>query len=237
MFDFTGKVILVTGSSGNLGSATVNAFAAAGATLVIPDREAGRLAELFPDLANAHHLLADNADITTPDGAQQLVDAAVARFGRIDVLINTAGGYRAGKPVHETEVDTWDYMLHLNARTVYVMAQAVVPVMITNGGGAIVSTAARSALHARGKDAGYAASKAALARLTESLAAENKQHHITANAVLPGTIDTPENRDAMPNADFSKWTPPEAIAQVFLFLASDAGRVINGALIPVWGYQ
>ena len=170
-----------------------------------------------------------------PEGAAQVITAAVDRFGTIDVLVNTVGGYRAGKPTHEIGVDTWDFMLKLNARSVFVMAEAVLPVMLEQGGGAIINTAARSALGARAKESAYAASKAAIARLTESMAAEYKSQNITANAIMPGTIDTPQNRDAMPNANFSKWVTPDAIAQVILFLASDAGRVISGGLIPVYG--
>jgi NAD(P)-dependent dehydrogenase (short-subunit alcohol dehydrogenase family) len=235
VFDFTGKVVIVTGGSGNLGGATVHACAAAGASVVTTDRDSDRLQTLFPDLATGDHVLVGGVDLTEPAGAEDVVQAAVDRFGTIDVLVNTVGGYRAGKPTHETGVDTWDFMLKLNARSVFVMAEAVLPVMIERGGGAIISTGARSALAARANESAYAASKAAIARLTESMAAENKSHNITANAILPGTIDTPQNREAMPNADFSKWVAPEAIAQVILFLASEAGRVISGALIPVYG--
>lgn len=237
MFDFAGKVVIVTGGSGNLGGAAVRAFANAGATLVIPDRQSARLREIFPDLDHDQHALIGEVDLTEPAGAATVVEAAVDRFGTIDVLVNIVGGYRAGKRVHETPLETWDFMLKLNARSAFVMAQAALPVMLENDGGAIVNTAAKSALHAGAKESAYAASKAALARLTESIAEGYKAHHITANAILPGTIDTPENRDAMPQADHSKWVQPDAIAQVMLFLASDAGRVINGALVPVWGSQ
>ncbi len=235
MFNFTGKVVVVTGGGGNLGSATVRAFAAAGASLVIPDRDADRLSSLFSDLAHGDHVLIGGVDLTEPEGAAQVAQAAVDRFGTVDVLVNTVGGYQAGKPTHETSLETWDFMFTLNARSVFVMVKSVLPIMLEHSGGAVISTAARSALGGRANESAYAASKAAVARLTESVAAEYKQHNITANAILPGTIDTPQNRQAMPSADHSKWVTPDAIAQVILFLASDAGRVISGALIPVYG--
>jgi NAD(P)-dependent dehydrogenase (short-subunit alcohol dehydrogenase family) len=235
MFDFTGKIVIVTGGSGNLGSATVKAFAAAGASLVIPDRGNEGLDVLFPDLPGDDHVLVSGVDLTEPDGAARTIKAAVDRFGTIDVLVNTVGGFRGGKPTHETGVETWDFLLKLNARSVFVMCEAVIPVMLEHGGGAIISTAARNAIKARANISAQSASKAAIARLTESMAAEYKMQNITANAILPGTIDTPQNREAMPKADFSKWVAPEAIAQVILFLASDAGRVITGGLIPVYG--
>ncbi len=237
MFDFSGKVVIVTGSSGNLGGATARAFADAGATLVIPDRQSDRLREIFPDLANDQHALIGEVDLTEPAGAATVVQIAQERFGTVDVLVNVVGGYRAGQRIHETPLETWDFMLKLNARSVFVMAQAVLPVMLVHGGGSIISIASKSALKAGAKDAAYAASKAAVIRLTESLAAGYKADNVTANAILPGTIDTPQNREAMPSADYSKWIKPEAIAQVILFLASEAGQVVNGAMIPVSGSQ
>jgi NAD(P)-dependent dehydrogenase (short-subunit alcohol dehydrogenase family) len=163
------------------------------------------------------------------------VQSTMERFGRIDVLANTVGGYRAGLPVHETPLDTWDFMLNLNARTAFVLSRAVVPHMLARGSGKIVHVAARAALAGAGKAAAYSASKAATLRLVESLAAELRRENINVNCVVPGTIDTPENRQAMPKADHSRWVPPEAIADVILFLASDAAWPVNGAAVPVYG--
>ena len=235
--DFTNKVVIVTGGSGNLGNAVVRAFEAAGATLVLPDRKEGRLAQRFPELATGGHFLADGIDTTRPDGALKLASETVSRFNKIDVLINTVGGYRAGHPLHETSLDTWDLMMSLNAKSVFTLSQAVLPAMIRQQHGSIISAGAKSALAARANESAYAASKAALARITESMAAEYKAYGITVNAVLPGAMDTPQNRAAMPGADFSTWLKPERVAQVMVFLASDAGHVINGALIPVYGRQ
>jgi len=236
MFDFTQQVVVVTGASGNLGKAVVSAFAAAGATIVAPDRREGRLQSLFPALADGgRHLLAGPIDIGDPAAMRDLVAQAMSRFGRVDVLVNTVGGYDAGKLPHETPLESWDAMLALNARAVHVACQQVVPPMLARGHGRIVNTAARSALAAGAREVAYAVSKSAVARLTESYAAAYVGDGITVNAVMPGTIDTPQNREAMPDADHARWVAPEAIAQVIMFLASDAAGVVNGALVPCFG--
>jgi NAD(P)-dependent dehydrogenase (short-subunit alcohol dehydrogenase family) len=126
-------------------------------------------------------------------------------------------------------------LLNLNARTAFILSRAVVPHMLAQGSGKIVHVAARAALARARKAAAYSASKAATVRLVGSLAAELRRENINVNCVLPGTIDTPQNREAMPKADHSRWIPPEAIADVMLFLASDAAWAVNGAAIPVYG--
>ena len=236
MFDFSNRVVLVTGTSGNLGQAVTRAFSAAGANLVLLDRAPDRLSQLFPELAgSSDHLLLGSVDAGDAESVERAVQSALERFGRIDVLANAVGGYRAGLPVHETPPDTWDFMLNLNARTAFILSRAVVPHMLARGSGKIVHVAARAALAGAGKAAAYSASKAATVRLVESLAAELRQENINANCVLPGTIDTPQNRLSMPKADYSRWVPPEAIADVILFLASDAAWAVNGAAVPVYG--
>lgn len=237
MYDFSDHVVLVTGAAGNLGSAVARAFMAAGATMALADRAAAdRLTVLFPALAaSSQHLLRGGVDATDPTSVQSWVDEVVDRFGRIDVLANTVGGYRAGTPTHETTLESWDFMFNLNARSAFIVSRAVVPVMLRQGSGRIVHTAARAALAGAAKHSAYNASKSAVVRLVESMAAEYKHQGITVNCVLPGTIDTPENRQAMPQADFATWVPPEAIADVVLFLASDAARAITGAAVPVYG--
>jgi len=236
MFDFTDRVVMVTGASGNLGGAVVSGFAGAGATIVAPDRRAGRLEKLFPALAESgSHLLAAPVDIGDPGAVQALVAQARSRFGRIDVLVNAVGGYRAGQLPHETPLEDWDEMLALNARAVHVVCQQVIPAMLERGHGRIVNTAARSALAAGANEVAYAVSKSAVARVTESYAAAYVNRGVTCNAVMPGTIDTPQNREAMPDADFARWVAPEDIAQVIMFLASDAARAVNGAMVPCFG--
>ncbi len=236
MFDFSDRVVIVTGAAGNLGSAVAQAFQTAGAKLVLVDRAADRLPRLFPDLVDSpNHFLATSVDLTNAEAVETMVDETVKRFGRVDVLVNTAGGYRGGTPVHETPFETWEFMLNLNARTLFIASRAVIPHMLQQGSGKIVNVAARAALKGGAKMAAYSVSKSAVVRLTESMAAELKKDGINVNCVLPGTIDTPQNRQAMPNADHSRWVKPEAIADVILFLASDAARVIQGAAIPVYG--
>ena len=236
MFDFQDRVVMIAGASGNLGQALVRAFEASGANLVLLDHEPGQLQALFPKLADSpDHLLLDAVDATDADAVGQAVQAIVARFGHIDVLANTVGGWRGGKLTHETPVETWDLMHNLNARSAFVLSRAVLPHMLEAGAGKIVHTAARAGVEGAARSAAYSASKGAVVRLVESLAAEVKQKNINVNCVLPGTIDTPQNRAAMPKADHSRWVPPKAIADVILFLASDAAWPVNGAAIPVYG--
>jgi NAD(P)-dependent dehydrogenase (short-subunit alcohol dehydrogenase family) len=164
-----------------------------------------------------------------------LVERVIAHFGRVDILANIAGGFAMGPPVHETEDKDWDFMMDLNARSVFNTCRAAVPHMIARGSGRIVNVSARAAREGKAHMAPYCASKAAVITLTESLAAELKDHGINANCILPGTIDTPQNRAAMPDADVSRWVPTAALADVILFLASNASAYVTGAAVPVYG--
>jgi len=235
MFDFTDRVVMITGATGNLGQAVARAFAAANATVVLVARSENGIRQALPDLIASPNALIAPADLTDLESVQSAVDAALRAFGRIDVLANTVGGYKASDPVHTTPIETWDFMLDLNARTAFVMSQAVIPAMLEQGHGAIIHTASRAGVSGAKNAAAYSAAKSAVIRLTESLAAELKHSGINVNCVLPGTIDTPENRTAMPKARHEHWVSPDAIAQVILFLASDAARAIHGAAIPVYG--
>jgi NAD(P)-dependent dehydrogenase (short-subunit alcohol dehydrogenase family) len=233
---FQDKVVLITGGTGNLGPAVAQAFAAQGAHIVLIDRSAEKQRERYPHWVNSEaHWLAAPVDVTDPAAAAQVVEQSVVRFGGVDVLVNTVGGYRAGKTVDEMDIATWDFMMTLNARSAFVMCRAVIPAMRSRGSGKIVNVAARAGLAGTAKHSAYAASKAAVIRLTESLAAEVKSEGINVNCVLPSTIDTPENRAAMPKADASKWVAPESMADVILFLASHAARDIHGVALPVYG--
>jgi NAD(P)-dependent dehydrogenase (short-subunit alcohol dehydrogenase family) len=178
-------------------------------------------------------MLAEGIDAAEPAAAAGLVDEVAVRFGRIDALVNTVGTYRGGKPVDEEELDTWDLLFEVNLRTALVMCRAVIPVMREGGGGRIVNVAARSALAAGANSVAYSASKSAVLRLTEGLAKELKPARIGVNCVLPGTLDTPENRKAMPDADHSGWVAPEAVAAVIAFLAGDEAGAVSGAALPV----
>jgi NAD(P)-dependent dehydrogenase (short-subunit alcohol dehydrogenase family) len=140
-----------------------------------------------------------------------------------------------GPPLHETEDKDWDFMMDLNARTVFNCCRAVIPHMLEQGQGSIVNVSARAAVQGKARMAPYCASKAVVITLTESLAAEHKFNNINVNCILPGTIDTPQNRHAMPDADYENWVPPAAIADTVLFLASSAARHVSGAAIPIFG--
>ncbi len=164
-----------------------------------------------------------------------VVAQAAELFGRVDILVNAVGGYRAGTPAHETPAQTWDLMLGLNLKSSVTAARAVVPVMLRRWYGRIVLVAARAAAAGAAGMSAYAASKAAVVRLAESMAAELKADGITVNCVIPGTLDTPQNRRDRPDADHTRWVAPEAVADVILFLASDGARAVTGAAVPVLG--
>lgn len=236
MFDFTNQVVVITGASGNLGVATARAFLAANANLVLVDRSAEKLTALYADIADSsQHFLAAGVDMTSEAAVTAMAQAAVTRLGRINVLVNTVGGYKAGTPLHEAPLSDWDFLLNLNVRTTLLACRAVLPTMLAQGRGKIINIASRAALAGEANAAAYSVSKTAVVRLTESLAAEVKAHDINVNCLMPGMIDTPPNRSAMPEADFSQWVTPEALADVILFLASDAARAMHGAALPVFG--
>ena len=204
------RTVVITGASGNLGRAVANAFAKD--KLVLLDVKSG-------------------VDLLDPKSVQ----AAVSKLDRIDVLCNIAGGFRMGTPVHETSDKDWNFLMDLNARTVLNMSRAVVPAMLKAGGGKIVNIGAFAAQKGAAQMGAYIASKSAVIRLTETMAAELREQNINVNCVLPTIIDTPENRAAMPKADPKRWVAPVDLAQVILFLASDAARAIHGAALPVSG--
>jgi NAD(P)-dependent dehydrogenase (short-subunit alcohol dehydrogenase family) len=236
MMQFKDKVVMVTGASGNLGSAVTRAFAEAGARLALIDRHPEQLVEDFPQLVQKpDQFLAEDVDLTKQEAVTAVVEKIIAKFGRIDVLVHTVGGFFSGPPLHETPLEKLDFMLLLNAKTTFLTNQAVLQKMVPQGSGKIINIAARPALQGNKNMSAYSAAKAAVLRLTESAAAEVKTHGINVNAVLPGTIDTPQNREVMPQANTDNWVKPESLADVILFLASAAARDIHGAAIPVYG--
>jgi NAD(P)-dependent dehydrogenase (short-subunit alcohol dehydrogenase family) len=230
------KVVVITGAAGGLGYITARKFAEADARLVLVDNHPTRLAERCDELCEKYGAtLIGNVDVTIPRSVGKLVAMIEKDVGPIEVLLNIAGGWRGGKPVHETDPEDFDFLMGLNAKSVFLMAGAVAPHMVERGSGKIISIAASAGLQGRAGNGAYAASKAAVIRLTEALSAELKEHNINVNCVLPSIIDTPANREAMPKASFDKWVEPEALADVLLFLASEASRAIHGAAIPVYG--
>ena len=237
MFDFDNQIVLVTGAAGNLGFAVAQAFRTAGAGLVLVDRARERLAELYADWLPADDIWLATADLTDEQSVADMAATVLAEAGRVDVLVNVAGGFSMGTAVHKTELATWEFMLNLNAKSVLLTSKAFVPQMIARGEGKIISVAARAGLEGKAKMGAYTVSKAAVIRLTESLADELKEHSINVNCILPGTIDTPQNRAAMPNANVAKWVAPAELANVILFLASPAASAVQGAAVPVYGHS
>lgn len=235
MFDFTDKVALVTGAAGNLGQAVAKGFYSAGARLVLVDLDVNRLTETYPGWAEDERVLMVDADLTREQSVQSMAMEAGEKFGRVDILANIAGGFRMGPLVHETAEKDWDFMLNLNTRSVFLACKAIIPGMLQQGGGRIVNVSARAAREGKAKMGPYCVSKAGVITLTEALAAEHKHDDIRVNCILPGTIDTPQNRADMPKADHSTWVPTQDLANVILFLASDAARSVTGAAVPVFG--
>jgi NAD(P)-dependent dehydrogenase (short-subunit alcohol dehydrogenase family) len=233
---FGDRTVIISGASGNLGVAIARKFLETGVRLILLDRSPGRLQRLFPDLVDSRdHYLADGVDANDAAGVQEVIQSAADRFGTIDVLVNTIGGYRGGNPVHETSEETWDFLFQLNTRPAFILSRAVIPYMLDHGSGKIIHVAARAGVQGGAGMAAYSAAKSGVIRFTEGLAADLKPHPINVNCILPGRIDTPQNRQEMPDADYSRWVTPEAIAEVIVFLASEAARGIHGAAIPVYG--
>jgi len=236
MSEFEDQVVVITGAAGNLGRATAKAFAQQGARLALFDRDAERLKSCADELPIAADRVAVLVvDLFDQASVNQAVQETLAKFGKIDVLANIAGGFTMGSKLHETTDRDWDLMMDLNLRSILHTCRAVVPQLLGQGGGRIINVAARAAREGKAKMGPYCTSKAAVITLTETLAAEHKFDNINANCILPGTIDTPENRKDMPDADHEKWVAPAALADVLTFLASDASRAITGAAIPVFG--
>lgn len=236
MSDFSNKVVMITGAAGNLGAAAARSFQARGASLILVDRSAGKLPGLFPELADSPaHFLATSVDLNDAGAVARAVAQSFEKLGRIDVLINAAGGYRAGTPLHETPDEDWDFLLNLNARSVFTACRAVIPYFLGQGRGNIVNIASRAALAGEANAAAYSVSKTAVVRLTESMAAELKDRAINVNCLLPGVIDTPSNRQAAPGADYSRWVAVDDLVNVISFLASEDARAVNGAAIAAFG--
>jgi NAD(P)-dependent dehydrogenase (short-subunit alcohol dehydrogenase family) len=227
------QVVMVTGAAGNLGRAVAKAFADLGASLALVGSRRESLERAFGSENERRLFLA--ADLLDQQRVDAAVKKTVERFKRIDVLCNIAGGFRMGAPVHETSDADWNFLLDVNARTVLHTARAVVPLMLEAGGGKIVNVGAYAGQKGAAQMGAYTASKSAVIRLTEAMAAELREKNINVNCVLPGIIDTPENRAAMPKADPRRWVAPEDVASAIVFLASDAARAIYGASVPVVG--
>jgi len=234
--DFLEKVVLVAGGTGGLGKAVSLAFLKEGATVWVTYRKEEEYAEVKRAAdTNAASLEGRSIDVTSEASTAELIGNIVAKHARLDVLVNTVGGYAGGVKLWEMETKIFDTMLALNLRSGYALARAALPPMLRQRNGAIVNVAAKAAVdHGAGAGA-YAASKAAAVALMDSLAGDTQGTGVRVNSILPSIIDTEANRRAMPNANFAAWPRPEEIAEVILFLCSDTARVIHGAAIPVYG--
>lgn len=229
-----GKVVVVTGAFGALGSVVARAFAEQGATVTLLDA-ATSVPPAVASQFGPPHIVRAGTDLADPELARIAMDAVRADLGRIDVLVNVAGGFR-WQTLADGDVATWDLLYSINLKTAVAATKAVLPHLFERGVGRIVNVGAGAAARRTAAGMGaYAASKAGVQRLTESLADELKDRGITVNAVLPGTLDTAQNRADMADADFSRWVEPRALAEVILFLASDAARAVTGAALPVLG--
>src|SRR4051812_22919443 len=222
------QVVLITGAKGGLGRSVTTAFLAAGAFVAGSSRAIAQTDFPHPDF------LAIPADLLDPSQADHLAETVLARHGRIDALVHLAGGFTGGA-LHETTDAVWDEMMNGNVRAAFHTFRAVIPAMRKANRGRIVAISSRLAAETAPGVAAYAASKAALVSLVRSAALENRDAGITANAILPGTIDTPANRAWGSPEERAKWVSPESIAKVALFLASDAAAEITGAAIPIYG--
>jgi len=234
--DFSGRTVMITGASGNLGGAVVKKFYKSGSQLILFDRQPDSIKLNMPEIVSyPERFLLSKVDVTNPGSIEQAVIESLEWSGHIDILVNTVGGFYSGKSLHETPVDKLDFMIKLNLYSVFLLCRQVIPIMIDQSFGKIVNIAARPGLKGSSNSAVYSASKSGVIRLTESMAAELKHKGINVNCVIPGTIDTPQNRKSMPDADYSRWVNPNQIADVILFLTSDEASAINGAAIPVYG--
>lgn len=229
------KVAIITGGTGALGRAVVSAFLEEGAKVActyIVDEELKHYSSLTEEKKSKITFIW--ADVTKEESVTQMVQKTLDTFGKIDILVNVVGGFTYAKII-DTDEKTWDFMMNVNLKSTFLCSKAVLPHMIKQNYGKIINISSRPALKGSSGIGAYAASKAGVLNLTETIADEVKDYEINVNAILPSTIDTPANRRDMPDADFSKWVKPEEIARVIVFLASDNSKPISGAGIPVYG--
>ncbi len=224
-----GKIAIVTGANGGLGNYVTQALLDASATVVGVSRK------IQQSDFNSPAFTALPAEISAAARAKSMVDSVVARFGRLDVVVHTVGGFAGGQSIAETDDATFQRMFEVNLNSTFYLLRAVLPAMRKTGNGRIIAIGSRAALEPGAGVGAYSASKAAMVSLIRTVALENKDAGITANVILPGTMDTPGNRKAIPNADTSKWVQPANIAGLIVWLAGEPGKDVNGAVIPVYG--
>jgi len=227
--DLHGKVILITGAKGGLGTFVTNSFLEAEARVFGVSRSIADSDFPHPNFS------AVAAELSDGDRARQVVENMVSEVGRIDGLVHLVGAFAGGHSVAETDDATLDKMLDLNLRSAFHVIRAVLPIMRAQGSGRIVGIGSKAAAEPAALAGVYGASKAALVSLIRTIARENADVHVSANVVLPGTMDTPANRAADPNADYSKWVNPCQVAKFLVHLVSDQASQVSGAVIPIYG--
>jgi NAD(P)-dependent dehydrogenase (short-subunit alcohol dehydrogenase family) len=229
MVELINKVALITGASGGLGNFVAEAFLAADTTVI------GVARSIQASAFAGQKFVAMPADLSKGEATKQVVDSAIQRFKKIDVLVHVMGGFAGGELIDNTDDATWDKMMNLNLRSAFNICRAVLPHMRAAKRGRVIAIGARSAVEPKAYLSAYCASKAALVSLIRTAALEGKDDGITANVILPGTMDTPANRVDSPSADFPKWVPPAKVASLALWLTSEEASEVSGALIPVYG--
>lgn len=228
--DFSGKIALVTGGSGAVGSTLLDFFTFHGASTV-----GTYLSESSLDSSRPKSGKADLYRCNTMNNAEvvSLVNTIAKKYGRIDILVNTVGGFIGGKSVVNLEEEEWNKMFGLNLLSAFLITKHVIPLMLRSGYGKIVHISSYTGVSAQGLDSAYASSKAGLIRFVESVSKELKDHNLTINCVLPSIIDTKANREMMPDANFMQWVAIDDLVNVIAFLSSDGSRAISGSAIPV----
>ena len=223
------KVVLITGAKGGLGSFVTQRFLTAGATVVGTSRSISN--EDFP----GPNFVPLSVDFTKSATVREAVETLVSRFGKLDVLVHVLGGFAGGKTVAETDDATWEQMRDLNLTSAFYVLRAAIPQLRKSGNGRIIAIGSLTAVEPHAGLGAYVTFKSALATLVRTVALENKDAGLTANLILPGTMDTPSNRKAMPAADPSKWVQPGAVADLALLLAEDRAAQVTGAVVPIDG--
>ncbi len=236
--DFQGKIAVITGAGGGWGRSVVEAFLKASATVVVVERaEVSSAVEGWKAEwgERAAKLTCIASDVLDEPSVEQMVQEVIARYQRLDILVNMVGGFAAGQAVSEMDLETWERMLRLNLRSTFLCSKHAARPMMQQHWGRIINISSRAAVQPNPKASAYGVAKAGIVSLTESQAQELKEYQITVNAILPSIVDTPANRQAMPKADYARWPTGAEIAPVILFLASDEAKLVNGAAIPVYG--
>ena len=225
------KIVFITGAKGGLGSFVTRRFLAAGATVVGTSRSISK--EDFPQ----PNFIPLAVDFTQAAAVHDAIASVIGRFGKLDVLVHVLGGFAGGQTVARTDDATWEQMRDLNLTSAFYVLRAAIPHLRKSGTGRIIAIGSLTALAPHSRLGAYVTFKAALSTLVQTVALENKDAGLTANVVLPGTMDTPANRKSMPDADFSKWVQPGDVADLVLWIADERSAHVTGIAIPIDGSE